>query len=117
MIVHTEFGVVVVTDHALTRFQQRVNHRASGADVAEALLAAEFVEAAPAWVSIDARYRHGAHGWFVGERWVMPVQCPNDRDRERGFDFKAVTCMVKGRRSKAEVRAWRERRAEEQWAS
>ncbi len=121
MIVHTQHGRVVVTDHALTRYVQRVDRRASPADLARSLMAAELA-GQPSWVSLASEHLHRADGWFIGEGWAMPVRRSNATDRNPGdFDFVAVTCMSKRRRSKADVRAWRERRAEAEddfrWAS
>lgn len=119
MIVETQAGLVALTDHAVERYRERVNARASIEDVAAALQGARFVRrsALPAWViTKTAHAEPGTSGAFVAEGFAFAVRDSDpQRDKQR-VDFISPTCLLKPRRPKAEVRAWRERRAEG-WAA
>lgn len=120
MIVETQAGLVALTDHAVERYRERVSARASIEDVAAAVQGARFVRrsALPAWVvTKTARLvAESSSGAFVTPGFAFAIRDADPRRDRQNVDFVAVTCMLKPRRPKAEVRAWRERRAEE-WAA
>lgn len=117
MIVHTPHGRIVVTDHALKRFRQRLGLRPG--EVAEALQATRIDAVPPQWMSVRSAREHENDCWLVAARWACPLRFPEGSDRNRGrFEFVALTCVAKRQRSKAEIRAFRERvREEASWAA
>lgn len=119
MIVETQAGLVALTDHAVERYRERVDPQASIEAVVLALQGARFVRRAalPAWtVTKTGHAADDTAGAFVAPGFAFAVRHSHpDRDQQ-GVDFIAPTCLRKPRRPKAEVRAWRERRAEG-WAA
>lgn len=117
MIVYTPHGRILLTDHALQRFKRRAG-MGDVADVAAAVQAATVQPLPPTWTSMGARL-HENVGWLVAKAWACPLRLPEGTDRNRDlFDFAALTCITRKRRSKAEVRALRElEREERSWAA
>lgn len=113
MIVRTPHGRVVLTEHALKRFRQRVGLR--GGEVVAALQEASVQPLPPNWMSVKSAREHAEHndGYLVTARWACPFRGPREGDRDDDFEFLVTTCMVRKRRSKAEVRALRELAREE----
>lgn len=109
MIVSTRHGAVVLTDHAIERYRQRIEPDASAHAIAAAVMAAELRLTTPGWVAWDCM-RSGdgrAAGWLVTPRWAMPLRRHDpERDRNR-FDLAAITCFARHRRSKADRRQMR----------
>jgi hypothetical protein len=119
VIVETQAGLVALTDHAVERYRERVNPRASIEDVARALQDAVFVRrsAVPAWVTTKTgQAADDTAGAFVGPGFAFAARDAH-LHRDRGVAFVAPTCLRKPRRPKAQVRAWREERRAEEWAA
>jgi hypothetical protein len=63
------------------------------------------------------KFAEWAGGAFVAAGYAFAVRDAHPgRDRER-VDYVATTCLLKPRRPKAQVRAWREERRAEEWAA
>lgn len=113
VIVSTQHGYVLLTDHAIARFRLRVDGKATAGSIAAAVREAKVSRVTPAW-AVASEHQDA---WLVGDAWACPLRLPGARDRNpTDFDYAALTCIVKRRRSKEQVRMWREQ-MREGWAA
>lgn len=107
-MVSTRYGVIVLTDHAIDRYRQRIEPAASADAIAAAVRSAGLQFTTPGWVAWDClKSSDGrAAAWLTTSRWACPLRGHDERDRNR-FDYAAITCFARRRRSKADRRQWR----------
>lgn len=117
-MMHTRHGVLVATTHAIDRYRDRVDRDASTAVMETAMDAARLQFTVPGWVAWerDSAADGRADAWLVGPGWAMPLRRHGADDRNV-FDFAAITCFTRRRRSKADRRLAREQAAEDALAA
>lgn len=116
MIITTRHGVFLLTTHAIDRYRDRVDRHAA---METAMDGARLQFTVPGWVAWerDSSADGRADAWLVAPSWAMPLRrhCPaTDRNV---FDFLAITCFARRRRSKADVRMARDQAAEDALAA